>query len=239
MRPDIIEWLNTQLDTDKQDAEARRGIFPSPAVNDDGSVCLHVRPGGNMAITWYRHPAEGWDDMAKLRNWASTAHGWTQERVVLGIDTAPIYDHLREAHTQPAQTVTVRLDNTQARYTPSHPLTPITEPTLTLDSDGLLSKFGFNDGDAPDAWLDYCEANGIDYNEVDFPLVQLVRQYLLPALDQRVTVVEIETIHNPIRAKTVDGIEVHGQDTVNGEPIELTPEQVTIPMAEVARIAQG
>jgi hypothetical protein len=113
------------------------------------------------------------------------------------------------------------------------------EPSLTLYSDGLLSKFGFNDGDDPDDWLDYCEANGIDYNEVDFPLVQLVRQYLLPALDQQVTVVEIETAHNPIRARTVDGIEVRGDVTVHGDPIELTPEQVTIPMSEVARLAQG
>ncbi|WP_405924866.1 hypothetical protein [Streptomyces sp. NBC_00035] len=114
-----------------------------------------------------------------------------------------------------------------------------TEPSLTLHSDGLLSKFGFNDGDDPEEWLEYCEANGIDYNEVDFPLVQLVRQHVLPALDQTVTVVEIETHHNPIRAKTVDGIEVYGEDTVHGDPIELTPEQVTIPMAEVARLAQG
>ncbi len=113
------------------------------------------------------------------------------------------------------------------------------EPSLTLYSDGLLSKFGFNDGDDPDEWLDYCEANGIDYNEVGFPLVKLVRQYVLPALDQQVTVYEIETIHNPIRAKTVDGMEVRGEDTVHGDPIELTPETVTIPMSEVARLARG
>jgi hypothetical protein len=114
-----------------------------------------------------------------------------------------------------------------------------TEPSLTLHTDDLLSKFGFNDGDDPEDWLDYCDANGIDYNEIEFPLVQLVRQYVLPVLDQRVTVVEIETLHNPIRARTVDGIEVRGEDTVYGDPIELTPETVTIPMAEVARLARG
>ena len=83
---DLVQWLGEQLDADERDAEARRGIFPSPAVNDDGSVCLHVRPGGNMAITWYRHPAEGWDDMAKLRNWAAAENGWTQDRVLREID---------------------------------------------------------------------------------------------------------------------------------------------------------
>ena len=79
---DLVQWLGEQLDADERDAKARRGIFPSPAVNDDGSVCLHVRPGGNMAITWYQHPAEGWDDMAKLKNWANAENGWTQERVL-------------------------------------------------------------------------------------------------------------------------------------------------------------
>ncbi|MGW3166969.1 DUF6221 family protein [Streptomyces sp. NPDC001142] len=83
---DLVTFLRDRLDEDARNAEARRGIFPSPAVNDDGSVCLHVRPGGNMAITWYRNPAEGWDDMAKLRNWANTEHGWTQERVLREVD---------------------------------------------------------------------------------------------------------------------------------------------------------
>ena len=83
---ELVRWLELQLDEDERDAKARRGIFPSPGVRDDGAVALHVRPGGNMAITWYRNPAEGWDDMAKLRNWADTEHGWTQERVLREID---------------------------------------------------------------------------------------------------------------------------------------------------------
>lgn len=83
---ELVEWLRAQLDKDERDAKARRGIFPSPGVSDDGSVTLHVRPGGNMTITWYRHPAEGWDDMAKLQSWADTEHGWTQERVLREID---------------------------------------------------------------------------------------------------------------------------------------------------------
>jgi hypothetical protein len=38
------------------------------------------------------------------------------------------------------------------------------EPKLVLWSDGLLSKWGFGDGDEPDAWLDWCDEQGIDYN---------------------------------------------------------------------------
>ncbi|MEU1044011.1 hypothetical protein ABZ400_02490 [Streptomyces sp. NPDC005897] len=112
------------------------------------------------------------------------------------------------------------------------------EPRITLLSADLLSKWGFNDGDDPDDWLDYCEANGIDYNAVDFPLAQLVHRHLLPALDQTVTVVEMDTIHNPIRADKVDGQDVTGDVWYGREPAPtLTPEYVTIPMSEVARLA--
>lgn len=109
---------------------------------------------------------------------------------------------------------------------------------LTLFSRDLLSKWGFNDGDNPDDWLDYCEANGIDYNSVDFPLVELVRRYLLPQIQQRITVAEVETCHNPIRAETVDGVDVTQVWFGRAPEPALTPEYVEIPMAEVTRVAQ-
>jgi hypothetical protein len=108
------------------------------------------------------------------------------------------------------------------------------EPAITLYSDGLLSKWGFSDGDAPDAWLDYCDDHGIDFSPVEWHsvLVKLVRRYLLPVLDQQVEVAEIVTIHNPIRAERVDGADV--TDGWYTEPaVHLTPESVTIPMSEV------
>ncbi|WP_327230819.1 hypothetical protein [Streptomyces murinus] len=114
----------------------------------------------------------------------------------------------------------------------------VAEPHLTLFSSDLLSKWGFNDGDDPDDWLDYCEAHGIDYNTVDFPLVALVRRYLLPVLDQDVTVVEIETIHNPIRAELVDGIDVTEAWYGRAEAPTLTPEYVDVPMSEAAALAR-
>jgi hypothetical protein len=114
----------------------------------------------------------------------------------------------------------------------------MSEPVLTLFSDSLLSKWGFNDGDDPDAWLDYCEANGIDYNTVEFPLAALVRQYLLPALDQDVSVVEIETSHNPIRAELVDGVDVTEAWYGRAPAPTLTPEYVDVPISEVAKLAR-
>lgn len=117
------------------------------------------------------------------------------------------------------------------------------ESVLYLHSSGLLSKWGFNDGAAPDDVLDYCEERGLltdahgYYQPVSWRpiLEQLVRRYLLPTLDQHVTVVHIETTHNPIRAETVDGVNVDDCWHDGGGP-ELTPESVTIPMAEVAAL---
>ncbi|WP_189111640.1 hypothetical protein [Streptomyces camponoticapitis] len=60
----------------------------------------------------------------------------------------------------------------------------MTEPTITLFSYDLLSKWGFNDGDDPDVWLDWCDAQGIDHNRIEYPLVRLVRDHLVPAIDR-------------------------------------------------------
>ncbi|MEU5908886.1 MULTISPECIES: DUF6221 family protein [Actinomycetes] len=83
---DLIQWLRAQLDADQRDAEARRGIFPQPGVDDDGVVWLHVRPGGNAVLVRQRDPIAGYDDLAKLKSWADTENGWTQERVLREID---------------------------------------------------------------------------------------------------------------------------------------------------------
>lgn len=114
------------------------------------------------------------------------------------------------------------------------------EPTLYLASDGLLNKWGFNDGDEPDALLDYCEEHGIPYPTLDgwkTTLRALVRERLVPALDQEVELVDVETCHNPIRARTVDGVDVteHWTRDLPGCPT-LTPDGVEIPIADVVRM---
>ncbi|MFR0354156.1 hypothetical protein [Streptomyces sediminimaris] len=119
------------------------------------------------------------------------------------------------------------------------PQTTATEPHLTLFSSCLLSKWGFNDGNDPDVWLDYCETHGIDYNALDFPLAALVRKHLLPALEQTVTVCDIETSHNPIRVEAIDGkdiIDLWHQSMAATDGL-LTPDHVDVPMADVLRLA--
>lgn len=110
--------------------------------------------------------------------------------------------------------------------------------TITLFSRNLLSKWGFNDGDDPDEWWDYCERHGVDASTLDFPLVEIVQRYLIPRLDQLVTVAIIETSHNPVRVDTVNGKDVTEQWYGRAERATLTPEYVDVPLSEALRIAQ-
>ena len=96
---------------------------------------------------------------------------------------------------------------------------------MRLYADSLLSKWGFEDGDI---LADYVNNPLrplfiIQTAEHD-ALVELVRTHLLPALDQKVEVYTLETIHNPIRANTIDGVTWYEDDD---RPV-LTPEYVEV-----------
>lgn len=109
---------------------------------------------------------------------------------------------------------------------------------MILYSRDLLSKWGFNDSATPGEWRDYL--NPPDAPRLDvtpFPLIQVVRRYMLPVLDQEVEVEEIETSHNPIRARSVDGLNVEhlwsGEHSLtDGQDSRgiLTPKSVEVPL---------
>jgi hypothetical protein len=111
------------------------------------------------------------------------------------------------------------------------------EPTITLHASGLLSKWGFSDGETPDAWFDYLAEQGVDWDDAEWPLTALVRRFLLPELAKHhaIEVYEIESIHNPIRASKVDGIEI--DDYAATPQVDLTPPWVDVPLSEALRIA--
>lgn len=69
---------------------------------------------------------------------------------------------------------------------------------------------------------------------VDFQdlLVAVVEQLVVPRLDQQVETFTISaTLHNPIRARTVDGEEADYGSVI-------TPRVVEIPVADIVRIAR-
>lgn len=117
-------------------------------------------------------------------------------------------------------------------------MSAVEEPVLTLVSAGLMSRFGFGDGDVPEWLLDHCDAQNVTY-PVDWrrALCRLVRAHLLPALSEHhdVEVVELGCSHNPIRAVWVDGVDVTPFWSSGGGPV-LTPESVWVPYPTVVAV---
>lgn len=98
-------------------------------------------------------------------------------------------------------------------------------------TEGLLSKWGFEDGDILNELL---LDNGIEPKHSI--LVRAVRDKVLPLIQQKVVVFDIETSHNPIRARTVDGVEV---DHYNDNDIALVPEYVDVPNDVILKLVFG
>lgn len=118
----------------------------------------------------------------------------------------------------------------------------MTASVLRLPANGLLSKWGFNDGDSPDEYLDWCDEHckpyGGDWDDV---LPVLVETHLLPELRKHhaVEVRNISTAHNPIRASIIDGQDVTDVWHLARFEMTLTPEFVEVPMDVVWKTANG
>lgn len=110
---------------------------------------------------------------------------------------------------------------------------------LVLETAGLLSKWGFNDGDIPEEVYDLIVDENLDWRKVawrDELLPLLVEKYVLPLLDQKVETYRIGSPHNPIRAASVQEEIITDSVIYNAgstPPVKLTPELVEIPMSIV------
>jgi hypothetical protein len=118
-------------------------------------------------------------------------------------------------------------------------LNVVEPPTLTLYSSSLLSKWGFNDGDMPNVLMDYWDACSIDYSNLEWHqvLCRLIRLHLLPALTihHDIELIELETIHNPIRILVCDGRNMMSVWTENRMDVpQLHPESVVVRYDDVA-----
>lgn len=129
----------------------------------------------------------------------------------------------------------------------------MTEPETTLPTTiafatgGLLSKWGFGDGDCLDDFLDDNgfgdvwsqergkipdEAFGFDHRV----LIRVVEAYVLPAVREHhdIEIFRVHTIHNPIRASKLDGEDVDNY----GDWQDLTPPSVEVPAEAILAIAR-
>lgn len=105
---------------------------------------------------------------------------------------------------------------------------------LTLYSTGLLSKWGFMDGDVVDDWI-YDNGLWEKYKDIDDHkiLEELVGKYLLPKLNHKVSTCFVGTNHNPVRADSIDH-KLYGNWYEDDEwENKLKPESVIIPSNKV------
>ena len=93
--------------------------------------------------------------------------------------------------------------------------------------EGLLHKFGFADGDM---LYELTEAHGLRVDHQDL-LVAVVERLVVPRLDQAVETYTLGTMHNPIRAATIDGERADIDST-------LTPDVVKVLVADIIRVAR-
>lgn len=79
---DLSSLLLAAIEETEADARERRGVWPSPSVQDNGAVWLHIKRGGNAVVVHYAYPGAGFGDMADLRAWADAERGQTDEAVL-------------------------------------------------------------------------------------------------------------------------------------------------------------
>ncbi len=92
--------------------------------------------------------------------------------------------------------------------------------------EGLLHKFGFGDGDMLYELIEEHDL-GVDHQDL---LIAVVEQLVVPRLDQTVETYTLVSLHNPIRARTIDGEEA----TLDSM---LTPQVVEVPIVDILRLA--
>ena len=111
----------------------------------------------------------------------------------------------------------------------------MTEQPLILHASGLLSKWGFGDGDVLVNWWWDVYDEEPPKNDHDL-LYALVTQYLLPVLRKEgkdVQVYRIHTNHNPVRAEYLNGQHLHDlsiidDDILGDTQVVLTKKQVEV-----------
>lgn len=94
-------------------------------------------------------------------------------------------------------------------------------------AEDLLQKFGFGDGDM---LYDFVKEHDLGVDDRGL-LMAVVEQLVVPQLDQAVETYTLCTLHNPIRARTIDGEEASIYST-------LTPEYIEVSEADIIRIAR-
>jgi hypothetical protein len=114
----------------------------------------------------------------------------------------------------------------------------MSDHNFLMDAESLCSKWGFGDGDAFDDWWWDTYDEDAPANSDDI-LHALVLEYLVPAMRAAnwfPVLCRIETIHNPVRAESLNGA---GVDWYDGEyPNFDPPIQGSVTREQVEQVVQ-
>jgi hypothetical protein len=101
-----------------------------------------------------------------------------------------------------------------------------------IDTDWLFARSGFRGGDLlREAFPNLGAA------ELRALLVDVVHEHVLPKLDQKVWTLQIPTVHNPVRATSVDNVPVKWNAERGAGP-RITPASVRVKAADVIACAR-
>ena len=103
---------------------------------------------------------------------------------------------------------------------------------LVIETASLYAQSGFERGNLLKGSFPHLGA--ADLREL---LADVVQQHVIPRLDQRVQTLRIPTVHNPIRATSVDGVAVNWTPEKGNGP-QLTPATVCVMAADILSCAR-
>jgi hypothetical protein len=103
---------------------------------------------------------------------------------------------------------------------------------FVIDTASLFARSGFFGGDL----LREAFPN-VGAAELRALLVDVVQQHVLPQLDQKVRTLQVPTVHNPVRATSVDNVPVIW-NAERGTGPSITPASVRVKAADVLACAR-
>lgn len=114
---------------------------------------------------------------------------------------------------------------------------------MIFHTNDLLSKWGFDDGDILNDFafnnnLEFTNDPAESHSGSHEALIKIVREHILPRLDQKVVVQTISCIHNPIRALTVNGCDTSAFWYESFSPPFITPATIDIPNETILEIVK-
>jgi hypothetical protein len=107
-----------------------------------------------------------------------------------------------------------------------------TPAELVVETSSLFERSGFDGGNLLLGL--FPDLGAADLREL---LTDVVRHLVVPQLDQKVSLLSIPTVHNPIRVTSVDNVSV-SWTSERGTGPRITPDQVTVQVADIMAVAR-